>query len=67
MNTVLVVFLFQNEFDLNIFSLFIMFYILSLTYQLIKFEKDQPKECLKLFKINNISGFLLFFGIFLIN
>ena len=67
MNTFLVIFLFHNKFDLNIFSIFIMLYILSLTYQLIKFKKNQPKECLKLFKINNVSGFLLFFGIFLIN
>jgi 4-hydroxybenzoate polyprenyltransferase len=58
----LVVFLFYNK-----FSLFIVFYILSLIYQIIKFKKNQLSECLKIFKINSFSGFFLFSGIFLIN
>ena len=63
----LIVFLFYNKFGLNNFSLLVIVYILSLMYQIIKFKKDDPEECLKNFRINNLSGFFLFFGIFLIN
>jgi len=65
-SSALIVFLFYNKFNLNIFSLLTVAYILSLMYQIKKFKND-PKECLKIFKINNLSGFFLFFGIFLIN
>ena len=65
-SSVLLVFLFKNKFDLNNFSLLIMFYILSLIYQVIKFKEDNQEQCLKIFKINNLSGLLLFFSIFLI-
>jgi 4-hydroxybenzoate polyprenyltransferase len=65
-SSALIIFLFYNNFNLNTFSLLIIIYILSLMYQIIKFKND-PKECLKTFKINGFSGFLLFFGIFLIN
>jgi len=66
-SSALIVFLFYNQFVLNNFSLLIIIYVLSLMYQIIKFKKDDPKECLKTFKINNFSGLFLFFGIFLIN
>ena len=65
-NFILIVFLFNNKFDLNNFSLLIMFYILSLIYQVVKLKKNDQKRCLKIFKINNLSGLLLFFAIFLI-
>jgi len=63
----LLICLFYNEFGLNNFTLLIIVFILSLMYQVIKFKKDNPKKCLQAFKLNNLSGFLLFFGIFLIN
>ena len=66
-NFALIIFLFNNKFGLNIFSLLVMFYVSSLIYQLIRFNEDNPNVCLKIFKINNFSGFLLFLGIFLIN
>ena len=47
------------------FSL-ILFY-LSLVWQLIKFDKNNPQLCLKIFKFNNISGFTLFLTIIFIN
>jgi 4-hydroxybenzoate polyprenyltransferase len=56
-----------NKFALNNFSLLIVIYILSLMYQIIRFKKNNPKECLKIFKINNFSGLFLFSGIVLIN
>ena len=66
-SSTLIVYLFYNEFNFNYFSALIMFYILSLVYQIINFKKDNQNQCLKIFKINNFTGFLLFFGIFLIN
>jgi 4-hydroxybenzoate polyprenyltransferase len=66
-STVLIIFLFYDQLNLNNFSLLIVFYVLSLMYQIIKFKKNNSNESLKIFKINNFSGFLLFFGILLIN
>jgi 4-hydroxybenzoate polyprenyltransferase len=66
MSSALVVSLFYNKFALNNFSLLIVIYILSLMYQIIRFKKNNQKRCLQAFRLNNISGLLLFFGIFLI-
>ena len=63
----LLVFLFYNKFGLNSFSLLMTIYFLSLMYQIKKFKKNKPQECLKIFKINNLSGFFLFLAIYLIN
>ena len=66
-SSALIIFLFYDQLNLNNFSLLIVFYVLSLMYQIIKFKKNNSNESLKIFKINNFSGFLLFFGILLIN
>ena len=66
-SSALIILLFYNKFSLNTLSLLVIIYVLSLMYQVIKFKKNEPKECLRAFKINNFSGFCLFFGIFLIN
>ena len=66
-SSLLIVFLFYNNFDLNFSSLLMLIYILSLMYQIIVFKKDNPNKCLKIFKINGFSGLFLFFGIFLLN
>ncbi len=63
----LIVSLFYNQFGLNSFTILFIIFILSLIYQVIKFKKNSPEKCLQAFKINNFSGSLLFFGIFLIN
>ena len=62
-NFLLIFYLFRNNLGMNIFSLILLFFILSLVYQLLKFEKNKPTECLKMFKLNNFSGLLLFLGI----
>jgi 4-hydroxybenzoate polyprenyltransferase len=66
-SSVLIVCLFYNNFGLNNFTILITTFILSLVYQIMKFKKTNSKKCLQAFRFNNISGFLLFFGIFLIN
>jgi len=67
LSSFLMIYLFNDEFGFNNFTLLMIFFFVSLMYQIIKFNKNNPKKCLEAFKLNNISGFLLFFGIFLIN
>jgi len=57
--------LFYSKFGLNIFTFLTVVYVLSLMYQIIKFKINDPKSCLMTFKINNFSGLVLFFGLFL--
>ena len=65
MSTGLILFLFKNIIGKNIFSIFLLFFILSLFYQLLKFK--QNKNYLNIFKLNNYTGLFLFLGIFSIN
>ena len=67
LSSFLIVNLFYDQFGLNSSTLLIIIFILSLIYQIMKFKKNNSKNCLHIFKINNFSGFFLFFGIFLIN
>ena len=67
LSTFLLIYLFNNKFGLNTFTLLVTIFIFSLMYQIIKFKKNYPKTCLQAFKINNFSGLFLFLGIFLIN
>ena len=62
-----IVFLFKNFIGQNIFTIFLLMFVISLLYQLLALKKNDPNQYLKLFKTNNISGLLLFIGIFSIN
>jgi len=46
------------------YFIFSLFFILSLTYQMILFQSNNPKSCLRAFKFNNITGILIFLYIF---
>ena len=59
----LIIITFANSIKINLSTLFIIMFILSLIYQLKIFNKDDPNTCLKAFKINNFSGILLFISI----
>ena len=59
--------IFFNFLGINIFTIFFIFFSLSLIYQLTQFDKDKKKNYLRLFKLNNFSGLLLFLGILFIN
>ncbi len=63
----LIIFLFRTFLNLNIFTFFLLIFFSSLIFQLVKLKKPQPKNYLKLFKLNNYSGFFLFLGIFSLN
>ena len=58
--------LFKDSIGLNIFSILFIMFLVSLIYQL-KFEKKNPKSCLKMFRLNNLSGLILFLTIFSLN
>tara|TARA_B100001564_G_scaffold304844_1_gene273589 strand:+ start:337 stop:1191 length:855 start_codon:yes stop_codon:yes gene_type:complete len=48
----------------SIYSLILLiFFVLTLIYQIRIFDKNNPKTCLKAFKINNLSGLTLFTAI----
>jgi 4-hydroxybenzoate polyprenyltransferase len=63
----MILYLFKHQIGLNMFTVLLIFFILSLIYQLFNFKEHQPKSCLKMFKFNNFSGFILFLSIFSIN
>ena len=57
-----IVYLMQQSLGVNIFTILLIFFLLSLIYQLIIFDKENGQKCLKAFKFNNISGLLMFFA-----
>ena len=63
----LIFYLFLDFFGKNIFTFFLILYILTLIYQLIELKKNEKKKYFKLFKFNNFSGLFLFLGIFSTN
>ena len=65
-SSILIIFLLYDYIGANISTIFLIFFIYSLIYQLINFKKNNVKDYLKLFKYNNYTGLLLFLSIFLI-
>jgi len=63
----LMIFLFYENFGRNLFSIFTILGFLTLFYQIKMFNKNNPKTCLKIFKLNNFTGLVIFIGIFLTN
>tara|TARA_B100001057_G_scaffold261025_1_gene261223 strand:- start:7826 stop:8686 length:861 start_codon:yes stop_codon:yes gene_type:complete len=66
-NIILISYLFKNEIGLNFFSLFAIFFTISLFYQVSVFSKKNSQSCLEMFKINNFSGALLLISILMLN
>ncbi|MDA9623855.1 4-hydroxybenzoate octaprenyltransferase [Pelagibacteraceae bacterium] len=60
-SSILILFLFP--FNMSLQTLLMIFFISTLVYQILIFNKKKPKTCLKAFKINNISGLILFVAI----
>ena len=61
--TILITFLFLEDFGINLFTLLFLIFVISLIIQLITFDFKKPENCLKAFKINNFSGLFLFLSI----
>ena len=66
-STIIILYLFSNFIGKNIFTLFLLMFILTLFYQSLMFRDNKTENYLKLFKLNNLSGLLLFLGILSIN
>ena len=64
---ILITYLFKANIGLNLFSILLIMFIGSLLYQLFMFNKNNPKNCIKMFKLNNFSGLFLLIGILLID
>ena len=65
--TIIMIYLFKNNIGINIFTILLILFILTLIFQIRKFDVKKPKECLVAFKNNNISGLILFLSICTIN
>jgi len=63
----LVIYLFKDFIGANIFTFFLSMFIFTLFFQLLKFNKHKLENCLKLFRLNNLTGLLLFLGIYAIS
>ena len=63
----LLLYLFRDFFGNKIFSFFIMMFFFTLLYQLYHLKKNDFKNYLKIFKLNNYSGLFLFLSICSIN
>ena len=63
---ILIIYLFNNFYGMNIFTIFSSMFMLSLIYQLFELMKKN-RNYLKLFKFNNYTGLLLFISIISIN
>ena len=57
----------KNIIGINISSLFLFFFIFILIYQIKKMRKNEPQTCLRLFKLNNFAGFLMFISFLTVN
>jgi len=67
LTSLMLLYLFKDMLRFNIFTILLIFFILTLIYQVKRFNKDKPKDCLNAFKFNNISGLILFLSIYSIN
>ena len=66
-SALLMLYLFKNYMGINIFTFLLILFFSTLIFQVIKFNKHNPKACLNMFKLNSYSGLFLFLGILSIN
>ena len=67
LTSLILIYLFKDMLKINVFTGLLLLFILSLIYQIKKFNKNKPEDCLSAFKFNNISGLILFLSICSIN
>ena len=63
----LLLILFKDHLGKNIFSVLLVLSFGTLLYQIIKFKENNSKSCLKLFKLNNLTGLIIFISIMSLN
>ena len=64
---IMIAYLLKDNIGINFFSTLLIMFTGSLLYQIFNFNKDKPKSCLNMFKLNNTSGLLLLASILLID
>ena len=62
-----ILYLFKNHIELNLTAFFLALFILSIFIQIKEFDISNNSKMLKLFKLNNISGLILFISFLTIN
>ena len=62
-SSIIIIYLFSEKIGMNFFTVTLLFFILTLVYQVIKLNKKSAQNYLDCFKINNYSGFVLFLAI----
>jgi len=65
--SLLIIYLFIELLEINFSLFFLISFIITLFYQIFKFNENKPADCLKMFKLNNLSGFFLFLSLVTIN
>jgi 4-hydroxybenzoate polyprenyltransferase len=63
LSSLLIIYLIKNELGFNFTTFFMILFILSLIKQIKLFNKNKPKSCLIAFRLNNLSGLILFLGL----
>ena len=63
----LILYLFKIFLGNNLFTFCLLIFICSLLFQLLELKKNKSENYLRLFKINNYTGLLLFISIYSIN
>ena len=58
--------IFKENLGLNFFTFLIFLFGASLFFQILKLEVNNSENCLKMFKVNNLSGLILFSAIIFI-
>lgn len=59
----LIILLLYHKLYFGLPAVFISLYLITLVYQIKIFKKEKPLSCLKAFKLNNLTGLLLFITI----
>ena len=65
--SLLIIYLFIELLEINFSLFFLISFIITLFYQIFKFNENKPADCLRMFKLNNLSGFFLFLSLITIN
>ncbi len=65
--SLLIIYLFIEFLEINFSLFFLISFIITLLYQILKFNENKPADCLRMFKLNNLSGFFLFLSLVTIN
>ena len=65
--SLIILYLMKSFIGLNISSIFLIIFLLSLIYQVLILKQDSEYSCLSMFKLNNFSGLFLFLSILTVN